>query len=152
MRQQKQVAAGAIIRNYKGEMLIVKPTYKEGWLIPGGMANKGELPTQTCAREVEEELGITIKPGKLLAVDFVQGKAKAILFIFDGGLLNKKQIETITLPPKELSEFKFVPEKEALKLLRPRGAKPLPKVMSLIKTINTLYFEDNKPHLGISEK
>ena len=95
---------------------------------------------------------ITIKPGKLLAVDFVQGKAKAILFIFDGGLLNKKQIETITLPPKELSEFKFVPEKEALKLLRPRGAKPLPKVMSLIKTINTLYFEDNKPHLGISEK
>jgi 8-oxo-dGTP diphosphatase len=149
---QKRVAAGAIIRNHRGDMLIVKPTYKEGWLIPGGMATEDELPTETCIREVKEELNISIKPGKLLAVDFVQNRSKAILFVFDGGILTKKQIASILLPPKELSAFKFVPENEALKLLRPRNAERVPKIMHLIKTASSLYFESKDPYVNIGEK
>ena len=31
----RRLAAGALIRNERGEMLLVKPNYKDGWILPG---------------------------------------------------------------------------------------------------------------------
>ncbi len=31
-----RVTAGALIRDAEGRILLVKPTYKDGWNIPGG--------------------------------------------------------------------------------------------------------------------
>jgi 8-oxo-dGTP diphosphatase len=33
----KRMASGALYFNNRGELLIVKPTYRAAWLIPGGV-------------------------------------------------------------------------------------------------------------------
>jgi 8-oxo-dGTP diphosphatase len=65
------VSAGALIFDRAGGLLIVKPTYKSGWTIPGGvMEADGETPWQACRREVREETGIEVRKGRLACMDF----------------------------------------------------------------------------------
>ena len=46
-------SAGALIFDGAGQLLILKPTYKTGWTIPGGvMEADGETPWDACRREV----------------------------------------------------------------------------------------------------
>jgi len=54
-----------------GRVLVVKPTYKPGWELPGGSVEDGESPATAATREVDEELGLRRSPGCLLAVDYV---------------------------------------------------------------------------------
>ena len=64
-------SAGALIFDRAGRLLILKPTYKSGWTIPGGvMEADGESPWEACRREVREETGIEVARGRLAAVDF----------------------------------------------------------------------------------
>jgi 8-oxo-dGTP diphosphatase len=51
------VAAGALFTDPAGRLLMVRPTYKEFWDIPGGYVEPGESPRDACTREVREELG-----------------------------------------------------------------------------------------------
>ena len=44
-----RVAAGALIRAPAGRILLVTPTYKDGWEIPGGYVEPGESPAAACA-------------------------------------------------------------------------------------------------------
>ncbi len=39
-----RVAAGVLFRDAAGRVLLVKPTYKDGWEIPGGYVERGESP------------------------------------------------------------------------------------------------------------
>jgi ADP-ribose pyrophosphatase YjhB (NUDIX family) len=56
------VSSGALIFDRSGRLLILKPTYKSGWTIPGGvMEADRETPWQACRREVREECGIELR-------------------------------------------------------------------------------------------
>ena len=56
------VSAGALIYDRDRRLLILKPTYKSGWTIPGGvMEADGESPWEACQREVREETGLEVK-------------------------------------------------------------------------------------------
>ncbi|MGO4760009.1 NUDIX domain-containing protein, partial [Streptomyces sp. 2MCAF27] len=67
-------AADALIRDGRGRILLVDPVYKDGWDLPGGMA-EDEEPASALVRELGEELGeelgLTVEVGRLLAVDSV---------------------------------------------------------------------------------
>ncbi len=64
-------SAGALIFDRAGRLLILKPTYKSGWTIPGGvMEADGETPWDACRREVREECGLDVRTGRLACVDF----------------------------------------------------------------------------------
>src|SRR2546423_15712193 len=105
------IGAGALFRNPAGHVLLVNPTYKDPWEIPGGIVEEGESPRQCCARELEEELGYEGPLGRLLVVDWLPdlaGRGDRVLFIFDGGIVDDSFIETVTLPPDELSDCAFV--------------------------------------------
>ena len=82
-----RVAAGVLFRDARGRVLLVKPTYKDGWDIPGGYVEPGESPKQAAHREVLEELGIEPPIGRLLVVDWAPHPSEGdkVLFIFDGG-------------------------------------------------------------------
>ena len=55
-------SAGALIFDRNGRLLIMKPTYKSGWTIPGGvMEADGESPWEACQREVREECGLHVR-------------------------------------------------------------------------------------------
>ena len=54
-------SAAALITDTDGpsaRVLLVKPNYRAGWSLPGGILEEGEPPHVGCFREVEEELGL----------------------------------------------------------------------------------------------
>jgi 8-oxo-dGTP diphosphatase len=116
----KYVAAGAVFFDERGNLLLVKPTYKDDWEIPGGIVEADESPKRACLREIAEELGLTVKLGPLLVIDHKSrgdGPADSLQFVFLGGQLTPAQIREIRLPASELCEYRFLAPDEALRPL-----------------------------------
>jgi ADP-ribose pyrophosphatase YjhB (NUDIX family) len=65
-----KVAAGVLFIDEQERVMLVRPTYKDYWDIPGGYVEAGESPLQACIREVAEELGLQVKITRLLTVDW----------------------------------------------------------------------------------
>jgi 8-oxo-dGTP diphosphatase len=102
-------AAGALFVDEHERIMLVRPTYKPYWDIPGGYVKPGESPYQACCREVAEELGITPDIGRLLVADWAPDDAgDKYLFVFDGGRLDEDQLNLIRFDDSELDEFRFV--------------------------------------------
>lgn len=107
---QKRMGAGCLFFNERNELFLVKPNYKPGWEIPGGVVEANESPKQCCQREVFEEIGLNREIGRLLVLDYNSPndpKTESLMFIFDGGVLQDSDIAAIQLPANELSEFAF---------------------------------------------
>ena len=103
-------AAAALFTDPAGLVLLVKPNYREHWSLPGGILEHGEPPHEGCRREVKEEIGLDVDPGRLLVVgwagpDGVRPKP-VVHFVFDGGLLRGDV--PIQLQEEELDEYRFV--------------------------------------------
>jgi 8-oxo-dGTP diphosphatase len=103
-------AAAALFTNPAGQILLVKPNYRDHWALPGGLLEQGEPPHAGCRREVAEELGLAITPGPLLTIDWVppdEIRPRPIVhFIFDGGELDDDV--PIELQDEELDDYRFV--------------------------------------------
>jgi 8-oxo-dGTP diphosphatase len=144
---KKRMAASALFLNEQGNVLIVKPTYRRDWLLPGGLVEEDESPRQACTREIKEELNIETPLDKLLCVEYLSEdtqQTESVQFVFYGGLITASQISTITLPKPELSEYRFSTREEALQLLSCKLAKRLPYCFQALKENTTLYIEDGK--------
>lgn len=104
-----RVAAGALFFDAGGRILLVKPTYKDGWEIPGGYVEPGETPVEACRREVQEELGLERSVGRALAIDWAPSEKEGdkVLFVFDGGRLADDDLQKVVLPEDELERFDF---------------------------------------------
>ncbi len=107
---KKRMGAGALFFNEKDQLLLVEPSYKPTWEIPGGVVEAHESPQDCCQREIEEELGLKIKVGRLLCVDYnptTETRLESLMFIFDGGVLTDELIAQINLQPDELLSYRF---------------------------------------------
>ena len=117
------VSAGALIFDPTGRLLILKPTYKKGWTIPGGvMEADGETPWDACRREVREECGIDVRAGRLACTDFRParpGRPGGIRYLFDCGRADDAALAAIALQPEEIAEYRLASIDTALTLLRP---------------------------------
>lgn len=84
-----RVAAGALFFDPTGRVLLVHPTYKDTWDVPGGYVEHGESPAAGCRRELAEELGLDRTPVRLLSVDWAPSDKEGdkLLFLFDCGHL-----------------------------------------------------------------
>jgi 8-oxo-dGTP diphosphatase len=106
--------AAALITSAEGEVLLVKPNYRELWSLPGGILEDGESPEEGCSREVLEELGLVLPAGPLLALHWLAPEGlrpKPLLaFVFDGGILD--DFSQIVLQEAELDAFRLVPPPE----------------------------------------
>jgi ADP-ribose pyrophosphatase YjhB (NUDIX family) len=89
---------------------MVRPTYKDYWDIPGGYVQPGESPRAGCERELEEELGVALRVGRLLVVDWAPqpGEGDKLLFIFAGEGVAQKDTQHLVLQPDEVAEVRFV--------------------------------------------
>nr|WP_243715331.1 NUDIX hydrolase [Micromonospora sp. KC207] len=105
-----RVAAGALFFDDEGRVLLVRPSYKTHWDIPGGYVEPGESPRAACVREIEEELGLTTPLGPMLVVDWAPAEHEGdkLLFIFDAGSLTTKQEQAIRFVDAELTEWRYV--------------------------------------------
>jgi len=68
------VGVKAVIVNEKGEVLLVKHTYQDGWHLPGGAVKKGESVSKGIEREIREEVGVIcrVTPRELKSVYYNQ--------------------------------------------------------------------------------
>jgi 8-oxo-dGTP diphosphatase len=151
-----QVGSGCLFRDGDGRLLLVKPTYKENWDLPGGAVEEGESPLAACRRELLEELGIDVAPACLLAVDYrmpVAGKrGSALRFVFDGGVLDEERLSTIRLDPGELSDFRFVAAGDLDDFTTPVMAARLRSIVSPPEGSGSLYLEEGTDPLRPAEK
>ena len=106
-RSRPYVAAGVLFFDDAGWILLVQPTYKDYWDIPGGYVETGETLAQAAAREVREELGIKTTLGPLLVADWAPHPEEGdkLLLVFDGGTLTAEQIGAIQLQADELASY-----------------------------------------------
>ncbi|WSZ94010.1 NUDIX hydrolase [Micromonospora sp. NBC_00858] len=47
-----RIAAGALFLDEEGRVLLVRPSYKKHWEIPGGFVEPGESPPAASKREI----------------------------------------------------------------------------------------------------
>jgi 8-oxo-dGTP diphosphatase len=140
------VSAGALIFDSTGRLLILKPTYKTGWTIPGGiMEADGETPWEACRREVREECGIDVRAGRLACTDFRParpGRPGGIRYLFDCGRADDAALAAITLQPAEIAEYRLASVDTALTMLRPAIRR---RVRAATRRRRFVYLENGRP-------
>jgi ADP-ribose pyrophosphatase YjhB (NUDIX family) len=68
---KKSVFAKAIIKSNQGRILLVKPTYKKSWQLPGGGIEASENPIKGLVRELKEEISLEISQADIELVGTV---------------------------------------------------------------------------------
>src|SRR5690242_19586013 len=147
------VSAGALIFDPAGRLLILKPTYKSGWTIPGGvMEADGETPWDACRREVAEECGLDIgaaHAARLACMDFRRprpSKPGGIRYLFDCGTFSDATLAGIVVQPEEIAEHRVADLRTALTMLR----KPIRlRVRAATHGRGLCYLEDGRPVPGV---
>ena len=117
---KKAMAAGVLLLNEAGEILLVKTSYRSHWEFPGGVVDKDESPQAAAIRETREEIGIAVSDLRLLCVQHVRQtdpRPETIQFLFHGGKLTTGEIDRIVLQDAEIESMRFVPEDAASALL-----------------------------------
>jgi 8-oxo-dGTP diphosphatase len=143
-------SAGALIFDPDGRLLILKPSYKKGWTIPGGQVEAdGESPWAACRRETREECGVVLHRGRLACVDFLAPRPDrpgGVRFLFDCGALDRTEVDQVRPQDPEIEEHRFADLDEALSLL----SGPLRRrVKRSVGQKRCVYLEDGRPVPGL---
>lgn len=140
---QPRVAAGALFHDTAGRILLLRPTYKNFWDLPGGYVEPGESPYAACVREIREELGITPPLGRMLVTDWApaDGEGDKILYIFDGGALDDDDLTRIAFEDGEIAEFRYVALSDLDDLVPARLARRLRTAMAAKSEGRAMYAE-----------
>ncbi|MGH3868902.1 MAG: NUDIX domain-containing protein [Pseudonocardiaceae bacterium] len=148
-RSRSSVAAGVLFFDDVGRILLVQPTYKDHWDIPGGYVEMGETPAQAAAREVREELGIEAAVRPLLIADWAPhpDEGDKLLLVFDGGTLATEHIDAIRLQADELASYAFRDPADAATLLISRLGRRVAAAIDAHQAGRTTYLEYCVPHV-----
>ncbi|MFF1780547.1 NUDIX domain-containing protein [Streptomyces virginiae] len=124
-RPKAVTAASVLFTGSDGRILLVQPAYgrSDRWNLPGGGIDSdlGEIPRAAARREVHEELGLDLAPGRLLAVNWAHkpGRPARIRFLYDGGVLDASVLARIRLDRTELLQWRTVTPAELPGLVKP---------------------------------
>ena len=103
---KKRTIGQGVLRNPAGEVLLCELSYKKEWDLPGGVVDPGESPATCVEREVEEELGIRVTAGRLLAVNWLppwRGWDDALLYLFDLGAHSTGELDPSLFLRREIA-------------------------------------------------
>ena len=107
---RKRAISQLLVRSTDGRVLLCQLTYKRDFDLPGGVVEVGESPQLAVAREVDEELGLTIESGRLLLTDWLPpwgGWDDAVCLVFDGGEHEPSVVEGIVRQEREIRSAGF---------------------------------------------
>lgn len=152
------MCATALLTDDRGRILLVRPSYRDTWLLPGGGVEERELPTDACRREVWEETGLTRTPGPALAVDHVSPRIEGLPpdlpfpgefhTVFDGGTVPAADAARIRLAEGELEDHAFLDADEAAdRMTGPDARRMLAALRARLGGTGTVYLQDGR-HTG----
>lgn len=113
---RKRAISQLLVRDPEDRVLLCQLTYKQDWDLPGGVVEVGESPQLAVAREVEEELGLTLEVGGLLLTDWLPpwgGWDDAVCLVFDGGRHPADLIDGVVRQEREIRAAEFCTLAEA---------------------------------------
>ncbi|MET8232114.1 NUDIX hydrolase [Micromonospora sp. NPDC005298] len=143
-------AAAAFITDPAGNVLLVKPTYRDHWAFPGGYVDEGENPHEACAREIREELGIPAIVRELLVVDWAPPAAhrprSIVSFTFDCGQM--PDLAELKLAGQEIEDAAFLPGQDAQQRLPDNVAPRVLAAMRARARSSTVYLPAEYPLKG----
>ena len=119
---RKRAISQMLIRSTDGGddlVLLCQLTYKKDWDLPGGVVEVGESPMIAVGREVEEELGLHIVPGRLVLTDWLPpwgGWDDAVCLVFDGGVHPASITDDIVRQTREIRSARFCTVEEVHEL------------------------------------
>lgn len=142
---RKRMGAAVLFTDEAGRTLIVEPTYKSYWEIPGGAVDADESPRATACREVKEELSLDRAPGRLLVVDWVPprpDRTEGLMIVFDGGVLTPGELAGIQVPAEELRGWALCDEEQQQARLSPLLARRAVAAVEARRTEQVAYLEN----------
>lgn len=148
---RRRMASGVLFRDRVGRVLLVEPSYKQHWDIPGGSVDEGEAPWATAAREVREETGIERPLGRLLVLDHVTDDGRmpeGLAFIWDGGLVTEEEVEGLPLTDPEIVSAGLYTLEEAAAKVKPVLGARLATAVEAAETGRLVLCEDGKRVAG----
>ncbi|MEE6257108.1 NUDIX hydrolase [Plantactinospora sonchi] len=144
----KRMGAAVLIRHDDGRILLVEPAYKDHWELPGGTVEADESPYDAAVRELAEELGLSVTPGRLLVLDWVPprtGRTEGVMVVYDGGVLDTTRAAGIRLPADELRSWAWSTPAEAAQRLSPLLARRAAAATQAVTDGVTAYLENGAP-------
>ncbi|MFD7594119.1 NUDIX domain-containing protein [Kitasatospora sp. NPDC059812] len=114
-----------LVRNPRGDVLLVDPDYMDGLILPGGAAKPNEPPHLAAARNLHAETGLDLRLADVLAVDFTPADRylERLNLVFDGGTIADSA--HLTVPPRHRSGLfgaRFVPVRQLHDVMAPSQA------------------------------
>lgn len=140
---KKRNIAQGLLRNPAGQVLLCELSYKQEWDLPGGVVDPGEPPATTVSREIDEELGLEVAVGGLVAVNWLppwRGWDDAHLFLFDLGVFDG-ELDPARFLAREIADAHWVDPAAAADHVAPYTARMLAAVAGSTPG-ETLYLED----------
>lgn len=130
----KKISVGALAFDQSGRLLLVNPSYKDCWDLPGGILELQEDPVSGLVREVREELGVHCRVGELRAVDYVASDwegAEVIMLTFSATLEPADPVQ-FRISEGELLEAAYVDLDRALTMVTRRMTGRLRVALDLV--------------------
>lgn len=134
---RKRMSAGVLLRDGDQRVLLIQPSYKPHWDIPGGAVDAEEAPWTTAVRELREELGIVRPLGPPLVLDHIRSDSRmpeGIAFIFDGGLIDQADVDALDLTDPEILSVDLFPVDEIATKVKPSLARRVSVALSMAAT------------------
>ncbi|MBK6886879.1 MAG: NUDIX hydrolase [Tetrasphaera sp.] len=141
----KRVIAQGRLRNEDDDILLCELTYKREWDLPGGVVDPHESPATCVEREIHEELGLDVRAGRLLAVNWLppwRGWDDAVLFLFDLGRISSAALDPSRFLAREIAGAHWCPMAELEGHVAPYTATLLAATAEVTETI---YVENSAP-------
>jgi 8-oxo-dGTP diphosphatase len=137
-RPKKRTGAGVLIVNARGELLIVKPTYLDRWLCPGGGVEEDESPLAAAKRECKEEIGVEFDELWPAYIDYRErqpdGQTDIVQFMFTPKPVDDSFLDILHLQAEEIEDAKFV------------SVEQLPHYFSRIRAKTVMAYFQNRAH------
>ncbi len=142
---RKRTGAAVLFSAPDGRALLLEPAYKDFWEIPGGVVEMNESPHDAATREIQEKLGLSVRVGRLLVVDWEPprtDRTEGIMFIYAGGSLDPLQENDIRLDPAEMRSWCWSTRSEINTRLPKILARRVTTAMLALTEGTTPYLED----------
>lgn len=143
-----RTGGGVLIFNHEGELLLVKPSYRNTWSWPGGGSDPGESPLTATIRECREELGVSMTCLRPAFVNYIpprpDGSRDAIHFVFTTDAVDSTFAGQLKLPKEEIEAAKFVPIAELGNYMKGYRVQAVKTYLNHKSPKGMLYLEDGQ--------
>ena len=137
-----------LVTDTAGRVLLCNLTYKQDWDLPGGVVEVNESPHLAVAREIDEELGLQIRAGRLVLTDWLpawSGWDDAVCLVFDGGTHDPAVAERIVPQAREIRGARFCTLGEVHQLCADFTARRIDSALANLAGGTATYTESGRP-------